>query len=107
MGTEGGGDDDSLVQLLVAMTLPDDAPDLLESDRIGVHHLELAREAELRMKRLRLQIKAHLADVRDGHCHCGEPLEGRADRVYCSANCREAARRRRSRRGAPPRVPRG
>jgi hypothetical protein len=95
--------EDPLAELILSVTLADGAAldALVDSSLIERRHLDLARDAELRLRRLRLEIKAHLANARDGRCHCGKQLEGRSDKVYCSATCREEARRRRD-RPAPP-----
>jgi hypothetical protein len=94
---------DPLAELIRSVTLADGAAldSLVDSSPIERRHLDLAREAELRLRRLRLEIKAHLANAKDGRCHCGEVLKGRSDQVYCSATCREAARRQRDRQPSP------
>jgi hypothetical protein len=95
--------EDPLAEVILSVTLADGAAldSLVDRSPIERRHLDLAREAELRLRRLRLEIKAHLANARDGLCHCGKPLKGRSDQVYCSATCREEARRRRDRAASP------
>ena len=96
----GDGEHDPLGALILGVTLADDAEldALVDTSPIERRHLALAREAELRLRRLRLEIKAHLANAVDGRCHCGQLLRGRSDKVYCSATCRESARRERESR---------
>jgi hypothetical protein len=85
--------------MIVDATLPVavDLGSLVTEQSVSSQHLALAREAELRMRRLRLQIKVLLSNAGNRRCYCGTQIEGRSDKVYCSATCRENARANRTR----------
>lgn len=57
---------------------------------------EALREAEARIRRLRISVEQQLADTTPRPCaKCRKPVIGRADRKYCSDTCRQGAHRRR------------
>jgi hypothetical protein len=57
---------------------------------------EALREAEARVRRLRLSVEQQLAETAPRPCaRCRRPVIGRADRRYCSGTCRQAAYRSR------------
>ena len=60
------------------------------------------RDAERNIRHWRLEVERRLAGGNGKRCaSCGEAMPGRADRLYCSHRCRQAAYRART---APPRT---
>jgi hypothetical protein len=67
----------------------------------------LLRIAEANVRRLRHSVELLLDDGDPRPCvRCRQPVTGRADRVYCSDRCRQAAyQSRRKRTSDPSRLP--
>jgi hypothetical protein len=78
-------------------------PDLADYRNVKVDNetVLLLRYAETRVRRLRKQVEARLAEAEPRMCaRCRRPVTGRPDRKYCSDRCRQSAYQvRRARQG--------
>ncbi len=70
---------DQLAELVASGSLPD--------------VIEMARETERGARAVRLWLESLTAEEERRCGYCGGPVVGRADRVYCSSRCRQAAHR--------------
>jgi hypothetical protein len=68
--------------------------DIQTLDRSNLpYYIAKLREAETRTRQLRKRLEALQAGVERPCPACGRPVQGRADAVYCSTNCRVRSHR--------------